>query len=475
MEQLRHHGRRRRRQRLEAQLAVLLSVDAVQLRHVHDNVSFVRHGLHFRFEVAHLEIPLPKANAAKRGTSFVVVVALVAMVDGCGGSDTPQSPPDVTTTIATLAHAQRLQQGTFDSDLVGTWTAEDARFTATGYVKGQVVMQVWPQGQYVSIFKGDGGFAIEPGWLAADDGAWKTRPLVGGENLASYTLSGDTLTVSSPYASPVTWQRTTRDARIEQAEAMLQTPPTPTASDWALRGLQWARMWEPDAELFAVQVRDPTPDGYVGHESQLFLDYHSTSTHARLSVSPGPVGTVITGVFPGDKGLGGAMDPVPVPILDLVDIVNAARIAKEKSHYGSAMLSVERTVEGNRLVWSMTPLDPRLGEHVCFDVPKSQFFDCRTIYGDQAADYERLAARAAAAMQSLLHRGSVASGDGSAPTGSLSGGSVDTTPGAPAWDGGAAYRQSSAESAAYWSGDPDAYNRVLNHECNSSDSARFGC
>ena len=374
--------------------------------------------------------------------------------------------------MATLAHAQQLQRGTLDSELVGTWAAEDSRFTATGYVKGQVVMQVWPEGQYVSIFKGDGGFTLEPGWLAANDGAWKTRPLVGGENLASYTLSGNTLTVSSPNASPVTWQRTTRDARIEQAEAMLQTPPTPTASDWALRGLQWARMWEPDAELFAVQVRDPTPDGYVGHESQLFLDYHSASTHARLSVSPGPVGTVITGVFPGDTGLGGAMDPVPVPILDLVDIVKAARIAKEKSHYANAMLSVERTgVAGSRLIWSMTPMDPRLGEHVCFDVPRSQFFDCRTIYGDQAADYEQLAARAAAALQGLMHRGS---GGDSVPTGSLSGGTVDNTPGAPTWDGGAAYRQSSAESAAYWSGDPDAYNRVRNHECNSSDSAQFG-
>ena len=439
------------------------------------NVSLARDGLHFLFDAADPEISLPKANAAKRGASCVVVLALIALVDGCGGSDAPQLPPDVTTTMASLAHAQRLQQGTIDPDLVGTWKAEDARFTATGYVKGQVVMQVWPQGQYVSIFNGDGGFAIEPGWLAADDGAWKMRPLVGGENLASYALNGDTLTVSTPYTSPVTWQRTTRDARIERAEAMLKTPPTPTASDWALRGLQWARMWEPDAELFAVSVRDPTPDGYVGHESQLFLDYHSASTHTRLSVSPGPVGTVITGVFPGDKGLGGAMDPVPVPILDLVDIVNAARLAKEKSHYGNAMLSVERTVAGNRLVWSMTPLDPRLGEHVCFDVPKSQFFDCRTIYGDQAADYERLAARAAAAMQSLLQRGSAASGEGSAPTGSLSGGTVDTTPGAPAWDGGAAYRQSSAESAAYWSGDPDAYNRVQNHTCNSSDSERFGC
>ncbi len=424
---------------------------------------------------AELETPLKNTNAAKRGMSYLAGVALITLIGGCGGPDTPQLPPDVTATMASLAHAQQLQQGTVDADLVGTWTAQDSRFTATGYVKGQVVMQVWPQGQYVSIFKGDGGFAIEPGWLAADDGAWKLRPLVGGESLASYALDGDTLTLSTPHTTPITWQRTTRDARIEQAEAMLKTPPTPTASDWALRGLQWARMWEPDAELFAVSVQDPTPDGYVGRESQLFLDYHSASTHARLSVSPGPVGTVITGVFPGDTGLGGAMDPVPVPILDLVDIVNGARIAQEKSHYGNAMLSVQRTDAGNRLVWSMTPLDPRLGEHVCYDVPKSRFFDCRTIYGDQAADYDRLAARAAAALQSLLHRGSAASAEGTVPTGSLSGGSVDTTPGAPAWDGGAAYQQSSAESAAYWSGDPDAYNRVQNHECNSSDSARFGC
>ncbi len=398
-------------------------------------------------------------EAYRHSASFVVVLAMGTLAAACGHSDTP-----------------RLSQGALDPDLIGTWAAEDSRFTATGYIKGHVVMQVWPKGQYVSIFKGDGGFTLEPGWLAAKGGAWKLRPIVGGETIASYSVNGDTLTLSSPHASPVTWHRTTPDARLERVEAMLKTPATPTASDWALRGLQWARMWEADAELFAVSVQDPTPAGYVGHQSQLFLDYHSARAHSRLSVSPGPVGTVITGVFPGDKGLGGALDPMPVPILDLADIVNAARLVKVKSHYVNAMLSVERTgAAGNRLVWSMTPVDPRLGQHVCFDVPRAQFFDCRTIYGDQAADYERLAARAAAAFQSLMHRGYAASGGGAAPTGSLSGGSVDNTPGAPAWDGGAAYRQSSAESAAYWSGDPDAYNRVQNHECSSSDSERFGC
>lgn len=410
--------------------------------------------------------------------AFLLALGTLAALagSGCGQAASVSLPNDTPGLIRRLGQAQQLARGTLDPLLVGTWSGTTSRLTTNAVsLQGQVRLRVWPKGQYLAISKDAEQFVVETGWLDAREGAWRRRLLLGGEILAAYSLSDQTLsTAEIPGQPPTVLHRSASDALLTRAEALLQVAATPTASDWARRGLDWARLWESDAQLFAVQITDPTPQGYIGKQTQLFLDYHSERAHARLSLTPGLLGTVTAGVFAGDIGLGGARDPIPLPIPDLSEIVAAAGPAKEKSIYLNAILTADRTADsGTRLAWFMTPANGRVFEHVCWDVPKAQFFDCTKVYGDQAADYERLAARAAAAMRRLMQSGRPAGG--AAPTWSLSGGAVDNSPGAPAWDGGAAYRQSSAESSAYWSGDSDAYNRVLNHECNSSDSANYGC
>ena len=219
----------------------------------------------------------PTANAA------VLVLAIVA--GSCSRAGSPPLPSDFSGLVHRLGEAQQLARGLDDADLVGTWSGESSRLTTNAVtLKGQVRMRIWPKGQYLQIVQDAEQFVVESGWIDAKAGVWRRRPVAGGEFLAAYSRSNDTLaTLDQPGMPPDVLHRSSTDESLVRAEALLKVVATPTASDWARRGLEWARLWQPDAELFAVQLSDPTPEGYIGAGTQLFVDYHSAGAHARLS------------------------------------------------------------------------------------------------------------------------------------------------------------------------------------------------
>jgi hypothetical protein len=247
---------------------------------------------------------------------------------------------------------------------------------------------------------------------------------------------------------------------------------TPTVSDWARRGQEWAGFWQSDAQLFAVNIDGTAPDGYLTAKSNLNLTYFSAKANATLVVTPGLLGTVMTGVRPGrafDKALAGA---IPLPLLDLTDIVKAARADKVRTHYVNGSLGAYAAAQGHglRVVWNLTPEDVADGQRICFDVAAGGFIDCRTMFGDPVAEYNALAARAAAAWASLMHRGH----GGPAAIWSLSG---ETMPngegGGDQRDYEAEWALSTAESNAYWAGDYEAYDNLQSYGC--SGGSEYGC
>jgi hypothetical protein len=387
---------------------------------------------------------------------------------------TGPTPEQIQMLVQAGPKAAQLKPGEIDSDLVGTWQGIRSVPTAA-FAEGTFTVRIFDKGQFISIFRGANAFQVETGRVLAAGGAIRWQVVPGRDDMMAYRLNGDSADFVASFGSPFSLKRIAGDdPTFAAAEALVREPATPTVSDWARRGQEWADLWQADAQLYAVSVDGLTPEGYlITGKSNLTLTYFSAKANASLTVTPGLLGTVMTGVVPGrafDQHLAG---PIPLPLLDLSDIVKAANAAHLRSQYDNADLGVydgERR-NGLRLVWNMTPTDFANGQRVCFDVAANGFIDCRTLFGDPVADYNALAARAAAAWAALLHRGH----GGPVPIWSLSGETMSGGEG-----GGGDQRDyqgewalSTAESNAYWAGDYEAYDNLQENGC--SGGSEYGC
>jgi hypothetical protein len=383
------------------------------------------------------------------------------------------TPEQIQLLVQAGPKAAQLKPGEIDGDLVGTWQGTRSVPTA-GFAEGTFTARIFDKGQFISIFRGANAFQVESGRVLASGGAMRWQVIPGRDDMMAYRIKGDSAEFVASFGSPFTLNRIAGDdPAFATAEALVREPATPTVSDWARRGQEWARFWQDDAQLYAVDVDTLTPEGYlITGKSQLALTYYSSKANTSLTVTPGWLGTVGTGVAPGRRFDDKLAGPIPLPLLDLSDIVKAANAAHVRSQYVNADLGVydgERK-NGLRLVWKMTPTDFADGQRVCFDVAANSFIDCRTMFGDPVADYNALAARAAAAWAALLHR----SHGGPVPIWSLSG---ENMPGA---EGGGDQRDyqaewalSTAESNAYWAGDYEAYDNLQSNGC--SGGSEYGC
>jgi len=384
------------------------------------------------------------------------------------------TPEQIQLLVQAGPKAAQLKPGEIDGDLVGTWQGVRSVPTAA-FAEGTFTVRIFDKGQFISIFRGANAFQVETGRVLASGGALRWQVVPGRDDMMAYQIKGDTTAFVASFGAPFTLNRVAGDdPAFAMAEALVREPATPTVSDWARRGQEWAGFWQPDAQLFAVDVDDLTPEGYlINGKSRLVLSYFSGKANASLTVTPGLLGTVMTGVLPGrhfDDSLAG---PIPLPLLDLSDVVKAANAAHVRSQYVNADLGVYdgQRKNGLRLVWRMTPTDFADGQRVCFDIAANGFIDCRTMFGDPVADYNALAARAAAAWAALLHHGH----GGPVPIWSLSGESM------PAGEGGggdnrdynAEWALSTAESNAYWAGDYEAYDNLQSNGC--SGGSEYGC
>lgn len=369
--------------------------------------------------------------------------------------------------------AAQLKPGMIDGALVATWQGTRTVPTA-GFAAGTFTVRIYDKGQFISIFRGANAFQVETGRVLAADGALRWQVVPGRDDMMAYAIQGDRVDFVASFGAPFSLTRVAGDdPAFAAAELLVREPATPTVSDWARRGQEWAGFWQSDAQLTAVHVDTTTPEGYLNAQSRLNLTYFSPQANATLVVTPGMLGTVMTGVQPGrafDHSLAGA---IPLPLLDLSDIVKAAEAAHIRSRYVNGDLGAYSTAQGHglRVVWSLTPEDFADGQRVCFDVAANGFIDCRTMFGDPVAEYNALAARAAAAWAALLHRGH----GGPVPIWSLSGETLSDGDGGGGdnRDYEAEWRLSTAESNAYWAGDYEAYDGLQQNGC--SGGSEYGC
>ncbi len=383
------------------------------------------------------------------------------------------TPEQIQMLIEAGPKAAQLKPGDVDGDLVGTWQGVRTVPTAA-FAEGTYTVRIFDKGQFVSIFRGANAFQIETGRVLASGGAMRWQVVPGRDDMMAYAITGDRADFVASFGAPFSLHRISGDdPAFAEAERLLKEPPTPTVSDWARRGQEWAGFWQPDAQLYFADVDDPAAEGFLTPKTRLTLTYYSAKADATLVVTPGLLGTVMTGVRPGrayDDSLAG---PLPLPLLDLTDVVKAASAAHVRGAYANASLGAYAAKQGQglRVIWWATPIDFADGQRVCYDVAASGFIDCRSMFGDPVADYNALAARAAAAWAALLHRGH----GGPVPIWSLSG---ETMPGgeggdAPSRDYEAEWQLSTAESNAYWAGDYEAYDNLQENGC--SGGSEYGC
>ncbi len=145
--------------------------------------------------------------------------------------------------------------------------------------------------------------------MLAGEGAARWQVVPGRDDMMAYAIAGDRVDFVASFGAPFSLVRVADDdSTFAAAERLVRDPATPTVSDWARRGQEWAGFWQSDAELYAVYADAPTPEGYLNAQSQLNLTYFSAKANATLVVTPGMLGTVMTGVRPGrafDESLGG--------------------------------------------------------------------------------------------------------------------------------------------------------------------------
>ena len=406
------------------------------------------------------------------------LLALLLMLSSLGSAAAQNmpagpTPEQIQLLMQAAPKAGQLKPSQIDGDLVGTWRGTRTVATAA-FAEGRFTVRIFDKGQFISIFRGANAFQIESGRVLASGGAMRWQVVPGRDDMMAYQIKGDGAVFVASFGPPFALDRIAGDdPAFAMAEALVREPATPTVSDWARRGQEWASFWQDDAQLYAVNVDGLTPQGYLaGAKSRLTLTYYSAKANASLTVTPGLLGTVMTGVTPGRAFAEKLAGPIPLPLLDLSDIVKAANAAHIRSQYVNADLGVydDERKNGLRLVWHMTPAEMGDGQRVCFDIAANGFIDCRTMFGDPVADYNALAARAAVAWAALLHRGH----GGPVPIWSLSG---ETMPGG---EGGgdnrdyeAEWALSTAESNAYWAGDYEAYDNLQSNGC--SGGSEYGC
>ncbi len=233
-------------------------------------------------------------------------------------------------------------------------------------------------------------------------------------------------------------------------------------------GMLVARQWRSDALPVSLDYQEIDAPNPKVNGPEVRLRAYSPSTKGGYMITVRLDGARTT-EFNGPVTWGTLSLPavfVDLPVVSRIALANGMR-----APVGSASLRVWAPRGAPPiLAWMVHPrqggegrtVNGTTGEIITFDV---------TGY---IASYNEQWQRAARGLRALLSRPRAAPGGidfqfgGGGPDGS-----------SPPYDDGsagrAAYQQRAAEGRAYWSGDPELYNRVKNGECTWSDSSRIGC
>lgn len=377
--------------------------------------------------------------------------------------------------MSAMQKVGQIRAGEVDRALIGDWRSAREMFTSTGAKPGEWLMRIDAAGRVIGMFRGTDAFQLHAGVIRARDGAWRIDlPNVQSE-IAAYEVKGNAVEVTATTAPAYRLERTgnANSESFAQIEALLRRPPGPDTASWTMRAAEWARYWQADARLVMVRMISLTDKALLSGNSHLEITFDSPKAARAIAISPGPLGGIVSAVIGASERARSLAQAgtIPLPIVDLTDVVKIARKAGNAGPFSSAQLTVRgASKDERRLIWWLQSKTNERKRDFCFDVASGRGRDCIALFGDPVADYEALAARAERARRALS-----ASGGGGVPALSPYPDSVlSSTPSSePDWN--AIERRRSAESAAYWSSDPTAYGRVVTGTCSSDDRARYGC
>lgn len=289
------------------------------------------------------------------------------------------------------------------SHFCGTWSV--AIFQPNEEKSSGVIgLRVAPDGSYVAIVRDgvaddDYAFHIDRGQMSAsdaglrlasgqgwnDEGQW--LPVTGGGMVAMMQQKILWFRPMGPNA------RAQVDTMIEAANGAGRD----MASNVAL-AMAVAKAWSPDAELRALELRPHEGD----FSSPVLVPsfYSRTKDVTMVMLFDAAAGQLPTGnTYAGD--VTGTTKAIPADVMALPSLSGGGH------DDGPAVLRWWGDGDAARLWWVFTrPMAGNRRGDVCYDVAQSGVRDCRALFGDEVADYERRAAAVRRNRQSAPRRGS---------------------------------------------------------------------
>ncbi len=311
---------------------------------------------------------------------------------------------------------QRMQQRATPApegarDAIAIWRGQWSALVTPmggGAPVGRFLLRVAADGAYLAVFQGAQGsaeaFRTDGGYLSATAQGFRLTSLTGWHEEGLWTsVEGGRLAMMRQM-SIATLSRAT-PAEIEAFDhlgAGLRGGPGMTVAELAMTAAVWARFWAADAEPRSIELR-PRSNGVLDLAgSEFFAGFYAPSRNATLTLAMEP-GKATMGFFNGLVAAGdqtGTKQALPVPLGDLGAAIETAKTRNLTGPWSGATLKtwsqrVDRTKA--RVAWVLTGPTTRAGRgDVCFDVGAAALFDCKLLFDDSVADFNALAARAAA-------------------------------------------------------------------------------
>lgn len=356
--------------------------------------------------------------------------------------------------------------------LEGNWQLSGKLIVGGAPYEGTGLLRVMPNGNYISVFRGDNVFNITQGQIIIHDTKMDMNPLGGALMAGSIKSANDGYDFIMWGGTLHLRSATGPQEQLDLAAKMVAIPAKPDISDWLARAALWATFWEPDVQLHSVDLDEPTAEGFIGQKSTIDARFYSPSQKKTLLLAranANTISTIPTDWTPPSDDDDHSFVPIPLPILDFSEVVQAARQEGFKGSFSKTRLTGVHTRNGGiQIVWRATEANSDGYRFRCYDVVAGKSFDCRAQFGDPLAEYQALEKRAAAAMAAMRNRWAGGGGGSTSLTGMESNYAADSA-------AAAEYRRSEAMIRAQSVGDWGAAGRIGNGGCGTGDYNAYGC
>lgn len=350
-----------------------------------------------------------------------------------------------------------------EKSMIGTWALQ--------WPGQPIYWKITKKGSYA--ISGPGATVKHEGTIKAAKGEWSLKSKTWGEDGGTYEFPDSNTMICVGKLGPGTWKRVEDNIRKKSTKSTAILNTNKDGARLIAKDLpelmetitEKARTLKADAIPVKLEYKHLKHHTYTGPEVKIYYYSPSEGTGVLYTAT-----IQQTSPYVFDRSVNWGENALP-PVF--VDLPAATRIARKNGLKGP----VEKA---NLRIWNSKEADPILawmistgthgggrtinaatGDIIDFDV---------TGYIDS---YNAQWAEASKGLKSLLHRSRPRSSGSSSSNWSSSSDS-GSSGGYEEFDYDA-YNKKVAEENAYWSGDSQAYDRIKNGNCTSSDSTRFGC